>query len=124
MNIILIGPVSDNVERAKRVFALAEKLLTKAGHTVVHNPMRDHVAGLTEAQYMARSLTAICELKDKHSSDLNFFALPVWQLSKGAFCEIALCEKLNLKMIDGETRKMILTECDYERMKQSKGGDS
>jgi hypothetical protein len=99
MNIILIGPVSDNVERAKRVFALAEKLLTEAGHTVVHNPMRDHVPGLTEAQYMAKSLTAICEASDRYCDDLFAMTLPWHTESLGCSCEFMLMKKLLIQVI-------------------------
>jgi hypothetical protein len=98
MNIILIGPVSDNVERAKRVFALAEKLLTEAGHIVVHNPMRDHMAGLTEAQYMAQSLSSICNLKGEGRirGTLCAFLLPSFRDSMGSICEYWLCLKLGI----------------------------
>jgi len=108
MNIILIGPVSDNVERAKRVFALAEKLLTEAGHTVVHNPMRDHVPGLTEAQYMQKSLTAICEASDRYRY-LIACNMP-GAFSLGCAIENTLCQKLGMQ------RDRIINPSIYEKL--------
>lgn len=116
MNIILIGPISENVERAKRVFTLAEKLLTEQGHTVVSNPMRNHTPGKSEAWYMQRSLNKICGLVNGNTKDLCAVILPNSGNSDGAKCEIALVKKLRIDyvtiygMLDLATCDIILQE--------------
>jgi len=94
-NVILIGPVSGNVEKAKKVFSIAEVCLHKMGHLVVHNPMRNHVAGKSEAEYMKASLSKICNLVN--TDNLVAVLLPNWKMSNGAFCEAVLCKKLGIK---------------------------
>jgi hypothetical protein len=96
VNIILIGPVSGNVERAKRVFTQAEREYRVRGHNVVQNPMRNHVAGHSEAWYMKQSLSNICNLVDEDTPELLAVLLPGWGCSKGSIAEYWLCEKLGI----------------------------
>ena len=108
MNIILIGPVSGNIERAKRVFATAERAFVEEGHVVVQNPMRDHVGGKSEAEYMQESLSRICQLVIDKTPDLIAVVLPYWSKSDGAVCEAELCRKLKIMKHSWEILPLIL----------------
>jgi hypothetical protein len=96
LNIILIGPVSMNIERAKLVFTTVERACVEEGHVVVQNPMRNHIAGKSEAEYMKESLSRICQLVIDNKPNLIAIILPHWDLSGGALCEIDLCRKLHI----------------------------
>ena len=122
LNVILIGPVSGDINRAKRVFALAERLCIETNHLVVHNPMRDHVGGRTEAEYMQESLSHICQLVIEGTPNLMAIVLPQWFKSKGSRTESLLCEKLDIPVVSTgaigvENRDKIVNE--YNR----KGGE-
>jgi len=83
VNIILIGPVSGNVERARELFSDVERgIIEEKGDVVVHNPMRDHEAGHSEAWYMKQSLSSICDLVDAKTPNLLAVLLPGWKDSK------------------------------------------
>jgi hypothetical protein len=96
MNIILIGPVSKDIERAKFLFTSVERACVEEGHVVVQNPMRDHIAGKSEAEYMQESLSRICQLVIDNKPNLIAIILPHWDHSEGALCEIDLCRKLHI----------------------------
>ena len=98
MNVILIGPVSGNIELAKHVFRAVETACIKTGNVVVQNPMRDHVGGKSEAEYMQESLSRICQLVIDETPDLAAILLPGWENSDGATCEAALCRKLGIRV--------------------------
>ena len=104
MNIILIGAVAGNVELAKRLFAQVEEEIIENGDVVVHNPMRDHEAGHSEAWYMKQSLSSICDLVDAKTPNLLGVLLPGWRDSDGSFCEIMLCRKLGITYTSLEWR--------------------
>ena len=96
INIILIGPVSNDVERAHYLFQQIEEEIIGAGDKVVHNPMRDHIPGMTEAWYMRRSLCNICDLVDANTPKLKALLLEGWRDSLGSLAEYHLCRKLGI----------------------------
>jgi hypothetical protein len=98
-NIILIGPVSNDVERAHYLFQQIEEEIIGAGDKVVHNPMRDHIPGMTEAFYMRRSLCNICDLVDANTPKLKAMVMRGWEKSRGSITEFHLCAKLGIHIV-------------------------
>ncbi len=100
MNIILIGPVSGDVERAHDLFMQLEEEFVVSGDDVVHNPMRDHEGGHSEAWYMKKSLASICDLVEAKTPELLAVVLAGWEKSDGSKAEVALCKKLGIQIFN------------------------
>ena len=96
MKLYLAGPMSGYKDRNFAAFNTAAKMLRACGHEVVNPAEMNH-----EHQYASddnKAVRAICMRRDIEAlmTCEGVATLIDWQTSKGAKCEIAIAEQLNM----------------------------
>jgi hypothetical protein len=89
----ILGPMTGMPDMNRRRFMVAAKNLRNLGYSVISPPELDNADGVTEwVAAMRRDIRELCGVEVA-------FALPGWQLSRGAALEACLCRALEIPVV-------------------------